>query len=43
MLGAMMLPRDNFCTACFTGNYPTKICKPPSKKALEDKLCRGIS
>jgi len=43
MLGAMMLPKDNFCAACFTGNYPTKICKPPSKKALEAKLCRGIS
>lgn len=43
MLGAMMLPKDNFCTACFTGNYPTKICKPPSKKALEAKLCRGLS
>lgn len=43
MLGAMMLPKDNFCTACFTGNYPTKICKPPSKKALEAKLCRGMS
>jgi len=43
MLGAMMLPKDNFCTACFTGNYPTKICKPPSKKALESKLCRGTS
>ncbi len=43
MLGAMMLPKDNFCAACFTGNYPTKICKPPSKKSLEAKLCRGIS
>lgn len=43
MLGAMMLPKDNFCSACFTGNYPTKICKPPSKKALEAKLCREAS
>jgi amidophosphoribosyltransferase len=43
MLGAMMLPKDSFCTACFTGNYPTKICKPPSKKSLESNLCRGIS
>ena len=43
MLGAMMLPKDSFCTACFTGNYPTKICKPPSKKSLERKLCKGVS
>lgn len=43
MLGAMMLPKDSFCTACFTGNYPTRICKPPSKKALERKLCKGVS
>lgn len=20
--------RDNFCTACFDGNYPVKVCKP---------------
>lgn len=43
MLGAMMLPKQNFCTACFTGKYPTKICKPPSKKSLEANLCKGIS
>jgi amidophosphoribosyltransferase len=43
MLGAMMLPRDEFCTACFTGNYPTAVCKPPSKKALEKTRCEGIS
>jgi amidophosphoribosyltransferase len=43
MLGAMMLPRENFCTACFNGDYPTKLCKPPSKKSLERRLCGGIS
>ncbi len=26
MLNSMMLPKDEFCTACFTGDYPTKIC-----------------
>jgi amidophosphoribosyltransferase len=43
MLNSMMLPREEFCTACFTGNYPTTICKPPSKKALERKACIGIT
>jgi len=42
MLNSMMLPRDEFCVACFTGDYPTKICKGPSKKALEQKLCNGL-
>jgi amidophosphoribosyltransferase len=42
MLNSMMLPREEFCTACFTGNYPTKICKPPSKKALEKTRCAGL-
>ena len=42
MLNSMMLPREEFCTACFTGNYPTTICKPPSKKALEKTRCTGL-
>jgi len=42
MLSSMMLPREEFCTACFTGDYPTTICKPPSKKALEKKCCVGL-
>ncbi len=42
MLNSMMLPKEEFCTACFTGNYPTKICKPPSKKALEQTRCLDI-
>ncbi|MDO8535943.1 MAG: amidophosphoribosyltransferase [Candidatus Omnitrophota bacterium] len=42
MLNSMMIPKEEFCTACFTGNYPTKICKAPSKKALEKKLCKGM-
>ena len=43
MLNSMMLPRDEFCTACFTGDYPTSVCKPPSKKALERTRCSGIT
>ncbi len=43
MLNSMMLPKDEFCTACFTGNYPTTICKPPSKKALERTRCVGLT
>jgi amidophosphoribosyltransferase len=42
MLSSMMLPKEEFCTACFTGNYPTTICKPPSKKALEKTRCQGL-
>ncbi|MFA5500528.1 MAG: amidophosphoribosyltransferase [Candidatus Omnitrophota bacterium] len=43
MLNSMMLPKEEFCTACFTGKYPTTICKPPSKKALEKRACKGIA
>lgn len=35
MLKAMMLPKDEFCTACFTGDYPVKLPKKFSKYALE--------
>lgn len=42
MLNSMILPREEFCTACFTGDYPTSICKPPSKKALERSRCPGV-
>ena len=42
MLSSMALPKEEFCTACFTGKYPTTICKPPSKKALEKTRCAGV-
>lgn len=42
MLNSMPLAKEEFCTACFTGNYPTSICKPPSKKALERTRCPGV-
>jgi amidophosphoribosyltransferase len=35
MLNSMLLPKEEFCTACFTGDYPTRIPKAPSKTALE--------
>ncbi len=37
MLKSMLLPACEFCTACFTGDYPTKIPKKFSKKMLEKK------
>ena len=39
MLGSMLHSKEEFCTACFTGDYPTKVCKHPSKKALERRNC----
>jgi len=42
MLGSMLLPKEEFCTACFTGNYPTEICSPVSKKMLERTACPGV-
>ncbi len=35
MLKAMLLPKDEFCTACFSGKYPLKPPKRPSKNILE--------
>ena len=37
MLESMLLPKDEFCTACFDGNYPVKPCKKMGKKVLERK------
>ena len=42
MLSSMLIPKEEFCTACFTGVYPTTICKPPPKKALEKSRCAGL-
>ncbi len=36
MLESMMLSRDEFCTACFNGNYPIKHSKRLSKNAFEE-------
>jgi amidophosphoribosyltransferase len=35
MLEAMLLSKDEFCTACFTGAYPVKPMKRLSKNILE--------
>jgi len=35
MLDAMELPREDFCTACFTGKYPTKLPAKITKSMLE--------
>lgn len=35
MLKAMPLPKERFCTACFSGNYPTKLPKKLGKAILE--------
>jgi amidophosphoribosyltransferase len=35
MLKSMPLPKDNFCTACYTGRYPINPSCPVSKKILE--------
>ncbi|MBN2097538.1 MAG: amidophosphoribosyltransferase [Candidatus Omnitrophica bacterium] len=36
MLKSMPLLQEQFCVACFTGNYPTKLPKKFSKFALEN-------
>jgi len=36
MLEAMLLPKEEFCTACFNGNYPTEIPIKFSKQILEE-------
>jgi amidophosphoribosyltransferase len=38
MLSVVKHP-ENFCTACFTGNYPVEIPKTQSKYVLEGKNC----
>ncbi len=35
MLKAMLLPKNEFCTACFSGEYPVKPPKKLTKRALE--------
>jgi amidophosphoribosyltransferase len=37
MLESMLLPRCEFCTACFSGEYPTKLSEKVTKKMLEKK------
>jgi len=37
MLKSMLLPEEEFCTACFSGKYPTVIPKNLSKEILEKR------
>jgi len=37
LLNAISFPKENYCTACFTGNYPTKITDEMDKFKLERK------
>ena len=35
MLNSMPLPKEQFCTACFTGKYPTDVTCRLCKRILE--------
>jgi len=37
MLKSMPLPKEEFCTACFSGRYPTKLPKRLGKNILEGR------
>lgn len=37
LLSAVSFPKENYCTACFSGNYPTKITDEMNKFKLERK------
>lgn len=37
LLSVVSFPKENYCTACFTGNYPTKITDEMDKFKLERK------
>ncbi|OGW81724.1 MAG: amidophosphoribosyltransferase [Omnitrophica bacterium RIFCSPLOWO2_12_FULL_44_17] len=42
LLASVSKPKGNYCTACFTGNYPTKILDVTDKFKLEQRWERGI-
>jgi amidophosphoribosyltransferase len=35
MLSCVQMPRDQYCTACFSGDYPVDVTEPVDKYALE--------
>lgn len=41
MLEAMPIPGENFCTACFSGNYPVPVDPDTGKSALEKGCPKG--
>jgi amidophosphoribosyltransferase len=42
MLAAVKGPVGQYCTACFTGDYPTKVVLPVDKLALERRGVRVV-
>ena len=42
LIKAVALPRDIFCLACFTGDYPIPVQMGMDKLALEAKFKEGI-
>ena len=39
MLGCLKPPKENYCTACWTGRYPIRPVKGHSKFSLESRCC----
>ena len=39
MLGCLRYPKNNYCTACWTGKYPVRAEKKHSKFSLELRCC----
>jgi len=40
MLSAVNMPKEKYCTACFTGDYPVDVDHPVDKYALERRQLR---
>ncbi len=43
LIRAVGLPKENFCLACFTGDYPVPVQLEMDKMALEAKAHKEIS
>jgi len=39
MLGCLKHPRNNYCTACWTGKYPIRLKRKHGKFSLESRCC----
>ena len=35
MLGCVKMPTNQYCTACFSGDYPVDVTEPVDKFAME--------
>ncbi len=40
LLDSVSFPKENYCTACFTGKYPVKFC-PGADKYITERKCRS--